>query len=646
MAIRTDHADPQRRRVLFEGYPLTQEMSWDGRGGGSNALRIRLEHVYGELARSPESQIFGRRVRSAAIEDGVVADPERWSGASVLAEALPCVFNLDGRPNCSPVPLRVRDAEGRERHVYIFTYDGDPEAIPWTFARVLRYLVWFYRSVGCVVREGNVFSATEPYVDLPPAAVGSEEVDDALGRALVSQPESLTCEATNLVEALALVTEAAGIHIAAETETEVDSGGRPTGRPQSRLRIWAVGDGALRWLHLAPAGTDGQGRPLYDPQTKTVEEILQDNDTYRARIVWDSGPVVNQPIVVSGVKRYELTVELVPGWRPEADLDDVSPEEADDAKSLALLPAELASLGSAAEAYSWFRKYHRRGSEFAAHADVARRWVLNEHGRYRPEDYNRSAPFDDYRPFDFAAVLGVEARGWMRRPRRFLPPLTRLPDGREAPVWVEVSFDGGGRWEPPACPVRVLTEECGIVFACGSPTELAPAGVDPSRQNLWYALIDGTFRVRVTASVEGDERLTYVLPAGSVAGPTGWVAARLIYRPATFGFARRVAECSVLAQAWPDAPTAERDDTDAAKDLAQSVAAALRGRRIRAVPAIPWIETDIAIGDRLAGVRGRGVSLAASVGVSAGYPVVVGKVYRLHGGRYETELLLDRGADA
>ncbi len=64
--------------------------------------------------------------------------------------------------------------------------------------------------------------------------------------------------------------------------------------------------------------------------------------------------------------------------------------------------------------------------------------------------------------------------------------------------------------------------------------------------------------------------------------------------------------------------------------------------KVDAAPAIPWLDTTFGIGDRIAGVRGQEISLAATIGASARYPSVVGKRYRLANGRYETELLLER----
>jgi len=634
LIVRTDHVDPSRREVLFEGYPPVQQSRWDA---WSEAFAFQAEHVYERLVRTRSAQVLGRYVRTGQIEDGLAADPESWADKSALVTALPCVFNFDGRGNCSPTPLTVQSASGQTRSIYIFTHDDDPEAITWTFANALRYLVWFYALGEGLVFEGNVFSATDALADEEPDGRAYAGRSDALARALLRRCESLNCEATNVVEALGLLADAAGVHITPETVCQ-------EGRIRTQLRVWAASGGPLRWLNLGAGGVDADGRRNYRAAGKPVRRILEDNQVHRASLAWERGGLVHCPIVVGGVKCYEMTVPLVPGWLPRSGLDNVPSEQREAAKALALTPEQVEALGEAVREHDWFKKYHRQGSEYKYNAHIARRWVLNEDGRYEPALYNRNWPFDDYKPFDFSSVADAtvtQGGAWMRRARRFRPTITRTTEGHRAGVLVEVSFDGGSTWHVQSSGVRVLKDECGIFFDCDNPTEIAPPATAPAEQNMWYAIIDQTFRVRVTAVIEADERLCCEWrPVRAGAGTTR-LSCRIVYRPDVFAFVSREHTTNVLADVNPAAGDMGRDDTAAMEALAEQMALSLSDRRIRGVLAIPWIETDYAIGDRIAGIRGQGIDFGVPPDEPQWYPAVVGKRYRLDDGRYETELILD-----
>ena len=639
LVARTDHVDPVERVILFDGYPSAQETEWESQGRRDRwTFGFEAEPAYARLARLRETQIFGRHVRNGAIEDGLIADPAMWRDKSILVSALPCLFNLDGVPNCDPTPLTISLPSGQTRSVHVFTADGESDAIAWTFATVLRYLVWFYRSGEGPVDEGNVFSATDGYVTLTPADRDGLDESDPLGRAMVRAPESLACEATNLVEALGALTDAAGVHITPESVNV-------NGQPRTQLRLWSPAAGPIRWLALARGGVDTSGQPRYDTTAKRADQILDDNNTYRAKFTWDHTRIVNAPIVVGGVKRYEMTVELMPGWLPETNLDNVDAPDRAAAKALALTREQAEALGSSVTNNAWFRKHHREGRDFKFNAHIARRWVLNEDGRYDASLYNRNAPFDIYQPFDFSTVTDASVTtpgAWMRRARRFDPPITRVAEGHGLGVWVEISFDSGSTWHQQASGVRVLDNQAGITFEAENPTDIAPSGVDPRKQNLWYALVDQTLRVRVTAVVESDDRLIQAIGPDRAKSPTVQAWSRLAYRPDAFEFVSRLNTTNVLASVNPNATDIGRDDTDLARALAVELLETHQDRRVHATPAIPWLDTEYAIGDRLAGVRGQGLSLATTIGPEARYPAIIGKRYRLTEQRYETELLLER----
>ncbi len=314
LIVTTADCDPAWRQVLFEGYPPVQSSRWDGRiGREEESYFFEAEHVAERLSRGVESLVYGRQVRNGRIEDGRIEQPALYARQSVLMTALPCVFNPDGVGNRAADPLTASLPDGVERSIHIFGAD-DGTGAKWTFATVLRYLVWFHLPREGPVFEGNTFTATD---DL---AAGLPGASDCLTAALRREPVSLVCEATSLIEALALLSAAAGIHITAETAMV---GNRPT----TRLRVWAAADGPMKQLCLVRGGRYPDGAARYNTAIRSTREVLVDNNTYRGAVSWDHRPILNCPVVIGDVKRYEMTLPLWPGWSPRVNLDNVTPDE-------------------------------------------------------------------------------------------------------------------------------------------------------------------------------------------------------------------------------------------------------------------------------------------------------------------------------
>ncbi|MBI4580048.1 MAG: hypothetical protein HY718_10125 [Planctomycetes bacterium] len=629
LIVTTEDPDPSRREVMFEGYPPVQGSGWDGQVGHEGERYVfEAEHVWGRFNRARPAWVYGRRMRSGAIEDGLGADPAAFAASSEHFTALPCIFNPDGEPNRAVEPLRIARPDGTERLIHIFAPEG-ASAVRWTFASALRYLVWFHLIREGPVFEGNIFDTTDVL------AAGEPGEADALREALARECVSLVCEATSLVEALALLASAAGVHTTAETVNAA-------GQPRTQLRVFSPRGGPLRRLLLVRGGRYEDGVPRYDVSGRTVPAILRDNNTYRGRVTWDHRPIVNHAVVMGDVKRYEVTVPLWPGWRPTENLDNVAAPDRPSSKVLALTPDDVRALGESVVYYDWYRRYHRDGYFYHQYSDVARLWVLNEDGWF-DGSYDRNPPFDRYGPFDFAAVLAASetASGrWTRRTRPLEPTLSVGPDGQSLGVWVEVSFDSGVTWYPASGPISVLKDRAGIHFDCDNPTQITPPGVDPVYVNLWYALVDQTFRVRATAVIEGDDRLIATFGPTGLDSPTVQVNTAIIRRPQSFKFASRSVGSSVLYPTLIGGEE-ERDDSAAAAGLAEWLARTRQDRQVRVAPAIPWIETGYAIGDRITEIAGRCLRFATTVGAETQYPAVTERRFVMREGRYDTVLMLE-----
>ncbi|MHC4445642.1 MAG: hypothetical protein ACYTBZ_01520 [Planctomycetota bacterium] len=627
--VMTDESDVQDREFLFEGYVPVQWSRWDGRIDKEEERYVFAgEHVFERLARDREALIYGRRVRNGAIEDGLSADADKFADKSVLMTALPCVFNPDGMPNRAQTPLTVECGNDESKSVHLFTWDGASTAQKWNYATILRYLVWFYLLKEGPVYEGNVFTATDGLVS------DATEGSGSLNEALVREPVSFNCEATNLVEALSLLSSSAGIHVTAET---INRGGRAI----TELRIWAAETGPLRRLYLVRGGRHADGELRYDTTDRSASDILSDNNTYRGHVTWDHCSIVNCPIILGDVKKYEMTVSLWPGWVPRDNLDNVESGDRASAKALALTPDQVEALGDDADDEDWFQRYHRRGNNFKSDGDVSRLWVLNEDGYYYGSLYNRNVPFDQYGPFDFSTVSdsAVTSAGlWMRRARHFLPVISTSSDGRPLGVWVEISFDSGTTWQQQSSGVRILEDRAGIYFDCENPAEITPVGVSSEEQNMWYALIDQTFRVRVTAVIESDDRLTATFPSDQLASPTLQVNAMMARRTRMFKYVSRTHTTNVLNPSG--SVSGERDDTPAIESLAEKLAHINQDRQVYIAPSIPWLETGYALGDRIAEIRGRHLRFSTTIGAERHWPAVIARRFVWREWRYETELTL------
>lgn len=619
VAVRMNDSDGD---VLFEGYPPIQEARWHGGPRrGDESFGFTALHVYERLSRDRRSWVYGRQMRNGEIEDGLVTQPTVYLSKSAHVSALPCVFNFDGRPNRAVTPLTVATRDGATVDVPIFAGDNDATAVAWTYQDALRYLVWFHAPQEGPVFFGNLFDEPDP--------------SSLLAMRLNAEADSLNCEAVNLVEGLSLLADEAGFHVTVDTTGGGDS-------VSSSFRIWAAGDGSRRSLHLSRGGTHADGTPRFDASGLSASDVFRANDVSQAVIRWDDARIVNAPIVLGDVKKYEMTVPLVPGWVPTANLDNVAFVNRPVAKSFAITPLMLEVLGDHASLLSWFNLYHADGSDFFANRFVARRWVLNEDGRFDGATYNRNEPYDDYQPFDFSTVADhavAQTSKWTRRSRAFEPTITETLDGAGFGVLVEMSFDGGVSWHRASGITRVVTNPTGVWFDVNNPTAITPPGVDPAEQNLWFAIIDQAMCVRVTAVIASDERLVANATPNDSSTPTTIMTSEIVNRAETFQFTRRDGTTNVLATINPSGDIGQ-DDSAAIQQFGQSLVKRLQDRRVVASPVLPWIGTTFAIGDEIEQVRGRGVSfITRRDGESVG-PVVVGKRIRVGNGRFDTELIL------
>jgi hypothetical protein len=265
-------------------------------------------------------------------------------------------------------------------------------------------------------------------------------------------------------------------------------------------------------------------------------------------IEWADAPAV---LEVSGdVKLYETTFDLKPGWDPALE-------------------------GQEREAY-------RRSDnvDFAANADVYRKWVLNEAGDYTGE------PVDAGEAHDFSALFGHG--DYLVRRRRLLPTVSTDEAGESHGVVVELSYDGGQSYARYRGPVRVLRDECGITLS----GDQLPA-------ELFHAAERDKLAVRVTATVESDSRLGVIVERPGLAEDH---RGRRLWRDVSDEFHWRHVDAGSI---FYGGASREVDDTERLLQLAADLWQAERRAPSPSRIGLPFFSVSYRLGDRIDAVRYR-----------------------------------------
>lgn len=221
-------------------------------------------------------------------------------------------------------------------------------------------------------------------------------------------------------------------------------------------------------------------------------------------------PVTNRYIGVGDNKVYEATFELVKAWSPadeSSDYDEFSPST---------------------------------NPDFYKVKDVWRKWCLNEAGDYTGE------PFEQGQAYDFTFIF--ETGKYVHKRRRFWPAISCDTMGKSLGYFLEVSMNSGSTWQQYEWAFNNLTDECGIWLSS-----------DKLDETLWNALLAGTVRMRLTASVSSDEKLSCFIADGPAGGTTP-VIERIIDSGSSFKF-RKVTGKSIFAGNGAIGKADERNDS-------------------------------------------------------------------------------------
>jgi hypothetical protein len=525
--IRTNEPDIANRTILFVGYVVNRPLEFSGGtekpGAGferSSAVCMDQRWVlatsivhYGQFARGPDD----------FEPDTDPPEPKLDSDTELRGQRT--VFNPDGKPNLDP----VEEESDRYPNFPLFCNPGKMGAKFWTARDMIRFLLhpsWFAINRYCPI-------------DDPSLITGLEEMDDAdedaknWGKVL----HNITIDGLSVIEAVGLVCKHTGWNFRLNYTND--------GKTYFCFYKIGIRDQAYR------TNSPVISHKLYAPPVGgSVGDAVREGNKmlWSMSLAQDIIPVVNKPIAIGAPDRFEFSAELSPAWFD----------------SYLTLPTDLAELfytdaelqnKSSPDSLFYYTNYHSRGIAHNAGAklrNVGRKWVLNESGFYTDPDmddgkdyYNRGTAFDwkTVVPTDFIylkdAKTGRQKRAFAPYNRKLLPCLTVHSDGQSSVgIKLEFSFDSGVTWQVIPCSVRLLESECGIFIEepnlaeivdkkegqiasgdlAGKPINLFTSICDDKKNERIYKNKEWHTRIRVTASVQMDQRVVVVGKPSSASG--------------------------------------------------------------------------------------------------------------------------------
>lgn len=561
--IRSGRPDPSADIVLFHGRVAKWTLAGNARGRRGQLALIDLadeldcdldRHLHGQCMLRASSERF--IADPSGVNPGQFSGDRRWTNvAPRLIDALDCVFNPDGAPNCRAQLLEVPIApamggaeylpveehlKGTAQLVPCFTHTFKPLAsglnalaegvTRWCWARVFLYLLywarrdlatgfldgmgWATQSIRFGASNGTRFAFDPAFYEQLYAAALQAVDPDALGgmgltspwdRALLATPNSHVLQGLSWWDALRWTCAKSGVGFVREDGFDAQ------GEPLATLRFFVPG-AASPALHASfklasPAFTTHDKSWNSSGDGAAVEDF---NNVSALHVDTDYRQVRNQIALLGGANVYEVTLELVPGWDAVSSWD-VDPSDA------AGQAAALAAIGTPA----WRTKYDADG---AAHRlpnnyFAGRAWLLPDFaalpGLARP-----FGPFNAprYELFDFATVRLGELDGYdssgnpfvrsyehAARPRPVGPCLTGRDRSLRFGPTVDWSLDGGATWSWLPAGVEVMRRSCRIYLTIASLADLRPASGQGAGDSFAQAYVKGKLRIRITGTIRGDD---------------------------------------------------------------------------------------------------------------------------------------------
>jgi len=366
--IRTNEPNPKHRTVVFVGFFVSILSEF---AGGSDQVRshehaafVALDHRWLMAATSP---LFGQVARSRDdYTDYGTSSQAPIPGSYTTLNGRRTVFNENGKPNCDPQMLEyLSTAKTTLSTFYIFT---DPDVgVAWTAGEMICYIT------------SPIFNKAYNYIPIdnanPFTGLDHADWDRVLNHIVV--------DSLSIIEAVAVICK----HLGWGFRLDYGTGG-------SVNFVFYKVAASLTYMRSAPATT-----VLHELYAPYPGDNIDVGVSAGEKILWamtlseDISCVVNNPLGIGAPHRFEITAELVPAFLDSDVLADTSDNNA----NLFFTEAALQELTDP-NSKDYYRYYHPRGDSFMR--DVARKWALNEAGRYSDDSVH-----DRGMPFDFADVI-------------------------------------------------------------------------------------------------------------------------------------------------------------------------------------------------------------------------------------------------
>lgn len=544
--IRTDEPVVENRTIAFIGYVVKRPLEFSGgtERPGAGFERSAISCLDQRWVLSTSLIHFGQWARGPDDYDTTKTPPEPKKDSDIWLQGQRAIFNPGGKPNLDP----VEEESAKLPDFPLFCNPGMPGAKLWTARDMIRFLLhpsWYAINRYCPIDDPAEITGLETIMEKGKIAAEDEK---NWGKVLYN----IVIDGLTVIEAVGLVCK----HIGWSFRLDYTSDGR------TYFVFYKIGIRDKAYRSENPVIYHN----LYAPKPG---EAISDAIHQGNKMLWsmsldqDITPIVNKPIALGSPDRFEITVELVPGWFDEFFTLPANLGE------LFYTDAELQKM-SDPDSLFYYTQYHLRGIAHNAGAklrNVGRKWVLNESGLYTdlppdlpaPEEYH----YDRGAAFDWKAVIppeyiflieaktGKQKRVFALYNRRLLPCLTVTQDGQSSVgIKLEFSFDGGVTWQVIPCSVRLLDGECGIFIDEPNLAEIvdkkesviASGDLNGQPVNLFTSLADDKknervykdrfkpvsdltrkpwkTRIRVTASIQMDQRIIAVgKPSASSGSP-------------------------------------------------------------------------------------------------------------------------------
>jgi len=613
--IRTDEPLSADRSILFQGFIVSRQTSFSGGSdtGMSHERNVIVCCDYRWLL-NVTSPVVGQFARSR--DDyylyGTYYQYPKDNNYTFLSGRR-VVFNEKGLPNKDPAPLILTNYD-IEMPVFI---DSD-SADHWTARDMLNYcLSPLYNRVY------NIF----PLIPSNIASLEHSDFDRVLNNILV--------DGLSNIEAAELVVK----HIGWSFRQDYDDDGKVT------LVFFKVGSAA------GYTRTDEQATILHKLHAPAVGEDISAAVAEGSKMLWsmaldeDIRDLVNQPWGLGAPHRFEFTAELVPAWLDS----ELVPDTTDELANLYFIESDLQDFTDP-NLYSYYKYYHPRGSQFLR--GIGRQWTLNESGRYSAGSYDRGMPFDFATVINAGYILDSDGkRLYAPFKRQLLSCLTLDKDSLNTiGIKVEFSFDGGATWQILPASISSLGNECGIYIDEPNLAEMVDekeslivgGDLDGVQLNYWTSLCDDKLngrsfknsqwrtRVRVTASVQLDERLGFYVGKPSYYG-SPFPQINVYDFSNKYGIAKRTSASSLYNSGLP---AKEVDSTYLIIAHLEAIRKASQDPSVSGVFVLErlWLgdgsgRVDFALGDGIEKVSGRNYTLLSRTDKGDVYPEIIKIIY-------------------